>query len=129
MTINASIYGETRDRDSMGGRIYRAREAAGLAPGELGKNLGIKKTTVDSWESDRSEPRANRLIMLCGVLGVSPTWLLYGIGDSPVTESVSDELNILRLQIGRIRELRDQTDKAIAGLETAIERIAKKENE
>jgi transcriptional regulator with XRE-family HTH domain len=41
----------------------------------------VKVKTIRAWENDRSEPRANRLQMLAGILGVSIMWLLNGEGD------------------------------------------------
>ena len=32
------------------------------------------------WEADRSEPRANKPVALAGILNVSPTYLLSGLG-------------------------------------------------
>ena len=37
----------------------------------VAKRLGTKLVTLKSWEQDMAEPRANRLSMLAGLLGVS----------------------------------------------------------
>jgi len=57
-----------------------------------------------SWEDDLSEPRANRLSIMAGLLNVSMMWLINGQGeglDGPLEEaslpsSASDVLNELR---------------------------------
>lgn len=74
---------ETGDGDTLGGRIWRARDATGLSTKELASKLGVRNDTISSWERDRAEPRANRLFMLAGVLGVTPAWLMAGIGRAP----------------------------------------------
>ena len=56
---------------------------------------------MQAWESDRSEPRANRLTMLAGFLGVTPTWLLYGVGNAPEDDPHADELKIVKAQMSR----------------------------
>lgn len=66
---------------TLGDRITGGREAAGMVQKELAKRLGIKLATLQSWENDLSEPRANKLSMLAGVLNVSIRWLLEGTGD------------------------------------------------
>ncbi|QOL81211.1 helix-turn-helix domain-containing protein [Pseudooceanicola spongiae] len=66
---------------TFGDRIEAARSAAGMTQGQLAKRLGIKLGTLRSWEEDLSEPRANKLQMLAGLLNVSFTWLLTGEGD------------------------------------------------
>ncbi|MFN3846570.1 MAG: multiprotein-bridging factor 1 family protein [Paracoccaceae bacterium] len=69
------------DVATFGDRLAGAREAAGLSQPDLAKRLGVRLTTVQAWEDDASEPRANRLQMLAGMLNVSIRWLLTGMGD------------------------------------------------
>lgn len=66
---------------TFGDRMTGAREASGLSQAELAKRLGVKVKTIRAWENDQSEPRANKLQMLAGLLGVSIMWLLSGAGD------------------------------------------------
>jgi ribosome-binding protein aMBF1 (putative translation factor) len=68
---------------TQGDRIAAAREAAGLSQAELSRRLGVRLATVRSWEDDQSDPRANRMQMLAGMLGVSLVWLLSGQGQGP----------------------------------------------
>jgi transcriptional regulator with XRE-family HTH domain len=69
------------DTATLGDRIEGAREAAGLSQTELARRLGVKLATIRAWEDDQAEPRANKLQMLAGLLGVSIMWLLTGAGD------------------------------------------------
>jgi transcriptional regulator with XRE-family HTH domain len=120
---------EKRDQDTLGGRISRAREASGQSVPKFAKTVGVRRETLAAWESDRSEPRVNKLVTMAGLLNVSPAWLLYGLGTAPTEPSVSAELQVLRGQLDRICELREQTDLAIRHMEKAIERIAERETE
>ncbi|MFN3292763.1 MAG: helix-turn-helix domain-containing protein [Gemmobacter sp.] len=70
-------------RATLGDRITAAREKAGLTPAEAARRLGVRLGTFEAWEADASEPRANRLQMLSGLLGVSLRWLMTGEGDGP----------------------------------------------
>lgn len=112
-----------REDDTLGGRLARARDAAGMSEADIARQIGVKKTTIVAWETDRAAPRANRLTMLAGILGVSASWLLYGVGNSPITETVSDEIRVLRGQLDRLRELRQQTADIIDAMDSAIDRI------
>lgn len=69
------------EASTFGDRVTGAREAAGMSQKELAKRLGIRLATLRGWENDLSEPRANKLQMLAGLLNVSLTWLLDGVGD------------------------------------------------
>lgn len=66
---------------TLGDRIAAARGSTGLTQSGLAARLGVSAKVVSGWENDRSEPRANRLAMLSGMLGVSVAWLLTGMGD------------------------------------------------
>lgn len=84
--------------DTIGGRIARAREAAGLTVAQAARRLGVKTATWQGWENDRAEPRSNKLQMIAGAFGVSPAWLLGGYGAGP-TEAVGDEVQLLRREL------------------------------
>jgi transcriptional regulator with XRE-family HTH domain len=96
---------------TFGDRVAVAREAQGLTHKALSQKLGISSKTMDAWENDMSEPRANKLQMLSGVLNVSIPWLLTGEGDgvadaAPVSGDanigdVMAEMRVLRTQISQ----------------------------
>ena len=69
------------DAATFGDRIAAAREAAGMGQEKLARRLGVKLKTLHGWENDLSEPRANKLQMLAGLLNVSIVWLLTGEGE------------------------------------------------
>lgn len=73
------------DMATFGDRLAAAREQAGMEQRQLAKRLGVKLKTLQGWEYDLSEPRANKLNMIAGLLNVSIRWLLTGEGDG-VTE-------------------------------------------
>ncbi len=66
---------------TFGDRVAGAPEAAGMTQSQLARRLGVKKSTLSAWEQDLSEPRANKLSMMAGLVNVSIMWLLTGEGD------------------------------------------------
>lgn len=80
-TGTALDYGD--ETATLGDRLTAAREAAGMGLAELAARLGIVEAWLSDWEENRSEPRANRLQMLAGMLDVSLAWLMSGEGDGP----------------------------------------------
>ncbi|RCS23015.1 XRE family transcriptional regulator [Phyllobacterium salinisoli] len=97
----------------MGGRISLAREAMQLSIAQAARRLGVKTSSWRAWETDSAAPRANRVAMMAGILGVSPSWLLMGRGPGPTEES-SGELNTFQLDL-LMRNLRAaMTDAEIA---------------
>ena len=97
---------------TFGDRLAAAREVAGLTQKELAQRVGIKTGTLRNWEEDLSEPRANRLSILSGILGVSLRWLLTAEGegllapdeDAPQeadTSAILSEIRAVRAQLMR----------------------------
>ena len=76
---DADFYSEANA--TFGDRLTAAREAAGLSQKELARSIAVDTSRLRRWEDDLTEPRANRLQMLSGVLGVSLRWLLTGEGE------------------------------------------------
>lgn len=104
---------------TFGDRLAGAREAAGMSHAQLARRLGVRKSTLSAWEDDHSEPRANKLQMMSGLLNVSIMWLLTGEGEGavpPETESNPD----LAEFAAELRELR-------ADMRATVERAARLE--
>jgi len=68
-TLSADNY-YSDDVSTLGERISVAREHAGLTLNDLAKALAVQSDTLRGWEVDTAEPRANKLSMMAGVLGV-----------------------------------------------------------
>lgn len=111
---------------TFGDRLAAARDAAGITQKELAKRVGVKHGTLRNWEDDIAEPRANRLSMLSGILGVSLSWLLSGEGDgidppSDATEMPDDvsailaEIRTVRTDARRVAERLGVLEKRLRG--------------
>ncbi len=74
---------------TFGDRLTAAREAAGMDQRTFARRLGVRLKTLESWENDLSEPRANRLQTVAGLLNVSIRWLLTGEGEG-LSEPATD---------------------------------------
>lgn len=117
---------------TFGDRLTGAREAAGLSQRDLADRIGVRLKTLQHWEDDMREPRANRLQMLAGMLNVSLMWLLTGAGDgiaapdaapgqSAETEALMQELREMRSTLGSLAE---QMGRVEARLRLSIARSA-----
>ena len=97
------------DQATFGDRLAGARDAASLTQKELAAKLGIKLKTLKAWENDLTEPRANKLSMVSGLLGVSMTWLLTGEGEGPTEPAENGDIapDVLNL-LSEVRDLRVQ---------------------
>jgi len=117
----------SEERATFGDRLAAAREAADLSQKNLAKRLGVKAKTMAAWENDISEPRANRLQMLAGLLNVSLMWLLNGEGDgvAPPGEDVplSKDARAILLEMRELKGDIDATANGLARLEKHLKRV------
>jgi transcriptional regulator with XRE-family HTH domain len=110
---------------TLGDRITAAREAAGLGAGDLARRLGVERRTVIAWEDDQAEPRANRMQMLAGVLGVSLRWLMSGSGPgvgepAEVPPDAAVHLSAMRSELRGLRELIREAEARASRLDRRI---------
>jgi transcriptional regulator with XRE-family HTH domain len=111
------------DAATFGDRVAAARERAAMTQAQLARRLGVKLSTLRGWEDDLSEPRANKLSMMAGILNVSIMWLLTGEGDGL---EGPDDVSEVPPEMGRLlasmRELRGD-------LKSASDRLARLEKQ
>lgn len=109
---------------TFGDRVAGARDHANMTQADLAKRLGVKLKTLRAWEDDQSEPRANKLQMLAGLLNVSIKWLLTGEGDgleAPAKEvelasdasAVLAEMRQLRTELTRLNDRLGHLEKRV----------------
>jgi transcriptional regulator with XRE-family HTH domain len=122
----------SEDAATFGDRLAGAREAAGLKRKTLASRLGVKTSVIEGWENDTKEPRANRLQMLSGLLGVSLSWLLTGEGEGPDAPEegtqISSDLIDLLAEMRLLRSQMSQSAKKLGQLEKRL-RTAIKDQE
>lgn len=107
--------------DTLGGRLSAARDASGLSLADVANRIGVKRDSLLAWEADRSEPRPSNLIDLAGILGVSPMWLMTGLGSGPVLEAGEVPLEALKLQLQRLTDAHRECGRLIETIARQIE--------
>lgn len=122
MAETLSIYSKIPDADTLGGRLSRARDASGMTSTQLARRLGVQLSTIRAWECDRAQPRANRLSTLAGVLSVSLSWLLHGVGVAPSDDDANATENV-SLRLGKLKRLQRETTQIIAQIEHDLDRL------
>ncbi|MEP2029159.1 MAG: helix-turn-helix transcriptional regulator [Paracoccaceae bacterium] len=112
------------DAATFGDRLAGAREYTGMTQAQMAERLGVELASLQAWEDDLAEPRANRLSMMAGLLNVSMTWLMNGTGaglDSPQDQTeMSDNTKDILLEIRSIRSDMLSNAEKLARLEKRL---------
>ena len=107
---------------TLGDRIAAAREAAGMTQAECARRLGVRLATLKGWEDDQAEPRANRLQLLAGMLGVSLRWMMTGAGEGPDAGAAAPDL---RAALGELRALSAEAQRLADRIAQSEKRLRK----
>ena len=122
--LTSNVLSSGDPESTLGERILKARQEAGLSLAMAAHLAGVKPATLREWERDRSAPRVNKLVSLAGILGVSPTHLIAeeGQSDNPVTVTRGRQERLLSHLKGEILEIEAQ-QRVLTKRLTAIVRI------
>jgi len=60
-------------------RIFEKLDELNMTQKEFSERTGIPQTTVSDWRKKRTNPTAEKILVICKVLNVTPEWLLSGV--------------------------------------------------
>ena len=120
MTFSPKNEQQSANHRDFGVRLTVARESTGLSKSDLARRMGCGTATVSAWEAGRSRPRTNKLVTLAGLISVSPTWLLSGLGDGPMTNSPETRMEALGNGITELRHLSSRIAEQVDDLEQRL---------
>lgn len=66
---------------TFGGKIKEARKTIGLTQKQLAGLIGAAHNSISDWENDKNKPDPDTIELLCGVLKITPNYLLASSED------------------------------------------------
>ena len=60
-------------------RIFDKLDELNMTQKEFSKRTKIPESTVSDWRKKKTNPAADKIMVICKVLDVSPQWLLSGV--------------------------------------------------
>ena len=57
-------------------RIYKIMQECGMTQLEFSERTGIPQSTISDWKRKKTNPSVDKLVNICGVLGITPNDLL-----------------------------------------------------
>ncbi|MCB1380122.1 MAG: helix-turn-helix transcriptional regulator [Alphaproteobacteria bacterium] len=102
---------------SLHSRLKEAREFRGWTLQHTANMMGVTQDTLRGWESGKTVPRVNRLLMVAGVLGVPLKWLLTGAEDLDPGLDSRTRLDIIAAKL-------DEAVKMTSALQTRLNEVS-----
>jgi transcriptional regulator with XRE-family HTH domain len=71
----------TANKPAWAVRLKEARQRAGFSQQTLADRIVVSQSTIGGWEMGVSEPNLTTIERLAHACGVSPAWLVFGVGE------------------------------------------------
>ena len=98
--------------NTIGGRIQSIRKKKGMTQADLAKKMGVKRETVNQWESGTRDLKTSATVGLADIFGVTCDEILRGVtaenAEIHRTTGLSDDA------IGILRRMKDESDPRTA---------------
>lgn len=107
---------------TFGEKIKQARTAKKLTQKQLAERINAKHNSICDWEKDKCKPDMDTIELLCGVLDLSPTYLMGSKSDDDYAKIIGklmSEPDILDF-IEEYRTLDKEDKKAIRQIVSSL---------
>lgn len=119
---------------SFGEKLKTARKTKKLTQKQLADKIGAAHNSISDWENNKNRPDPDTIELLCGVLEITPNYLLSASSDdfSPIEKMLIkkyrllDDLGkktvdfIVEVEISRTEELREARDQRMLAYGKAL---------
>ena len=115
-------------------RIFHKLAELNITQKEFSEKTGIPQSTISDWRKKRTNPTAEKIMIICKVLDVTPEWLLSGIeaqgerGNPQKWFAVDASTNAGKL-LKEYNSLDSNMQERLLGYAEALGAMARKEKE
>lgn len=107
-------------------RIFKILSEKKISQKSFAEQTGIAQSTISDWKTKKTNPTADKLMIICDVLDVSPYELLSGADDSnyaPVEYVVVNKASEDYRMLEMIQNMDDSTKKRVLGYIEALHEL------
>ena len=95
-------------------RIFNKLEELKMTQKEFSEKTGIPQSTISDWRKKRTNPTAEKIMIICKVLDVTPEWLLSGVETHGTRSNPAKIIAVdVRSEAGELLELYNSCDAAM----------------
>ena len=113
-------------------RIFAKLQEYNMSQKDFSERTGIPQSTISDWKKKRTNPTAEKILIICKVLNVSLEWLLSGVEQTGKKEdlqswyAVDSDSDAGRL-VSTFNSLDSSMQERLLGYAEAIKQIADKQ--
>ena len=110
-------------------RLFQIMREKNVSMPELSRMTGISRHTIYDWQKKNTNPGADKIMVICETLQITPEELLVGTVDDSVSEydlTVSDDEFEMRI-VRECRELSDAQKKRLLAYMSMLQNMKDKE--
>ena len=113
-------------------RIFEKLQEDNMSQKEFSEKTGIPQSTISDWRKKRTNPTAEKILIICKVLNVSPEWLLSGVeqtgekGNPQSWYAIDSDTDVGRL-VSTFNSLDSSMQERLLGYAEAIKGITDKQ--
>ena len=112
-------------------RIFEKLEHINMTQKQFSEETGIAQSTISEWKKKKINPSAEKIMIICNTLGVTPEWLLSGIENTggrgkKSSWYVIEKNSELGKLISNYNMLREKYRYQIKGYMDALKKVANK---
>lgn len=107
-------------------RIFKILSEKKISQKFFAEQTGIAQSTISDWKTKKTNPAADKLMIICDVLDVSPYELLSGADDSnyaPVEYVVVNKASEDYRMLEMIQNMDDSAKKRVLGYIEALQEL------
>lgn len=109
---------------TFGEKLKQARKGKKLTQRELADAVGAKHNSISDWEKDKCRPDMDTIELLCGVLEITPTYLVGSQNNNKpneIVENIISQPDILEM-LTQYSLLDDEDKQAIKQIISSLSR-------
>ena len=112
-------------------RIFERLDQINMSQKQFSDETGIAQSTISEWKKKKINPSADKIMIICNTLGVTPEWLLSGIENTGSRGKKSswyviEKNSELGKLIANYNLLREKYRYQIKGYMDALKKVANK---
>lgn len=101
----------SKEKNTISNKIFQILKDKGMTQKDFSEKTGIPQSTISDWKGKNLNPAADKIMIICDVLKISPGELLMGAGDDIYESPENITISGNGIEYELIRNFRDLDER------------------